>query len=362
MPPPASAQRQPLKRPRAAEASSSSSRRRARASATTTPAQAPLPPFRLEYGASGPPTSVALADFLQRHRGQITGVHIANKDAGDRLLERAEALIVAATTTKAATTTTPSQPLEICLHYSLKLQGGRGDESVRRLSGFLERAARLLGARNADGGSLTPDPNAPPRCSVLLVSGSGDPRRRPKGQLCTVEALERLAEARKKNPAPPSALPPLYVAFNPYFPDPQEREQEQQRLRRKLATGLVTGGVALQFGADANLLEKGLAFLRGEEDGDGGGNSGTTTTTILGSIFLPTKRFLAQMRFRPWRGVFLKEAGFLESVEEAERCCAATLRVYRAFGVVPLVETAVEVEEEKQTGLGAVEELLRLGG
>lgn len=90
-----------------------------------------------------------------------------------------------------------------------------------------------------------------------------------------------------------------------------------------------------------------------------------SSKTILGSIFLPTKRFLAQMRFRPWRGVFLKENGFLESVESAERCCAATLGVYRKFGVTPLVETALEVEEANvgasKPGLGAAEALLRRG-
>jgi hypothetical protein len=46
------------------------------------------------------------------------------------------------------------------------------------------------------------------------------------------------------------------------------------------------------------------------------------------------------MRFRPWHGVFLGRE-YLASVGAAERATAALLRVYRAHGAVPLVETAV---------------------
>lgn len=38
---------------------------------------------------------------------------------------------------------------------------------------------------------------------------------------------------------------------------------------------------------------------------------------LLGSVLLPTPRLLAQMRFRPWNGVFLSEQ-YLSGVPEAE--------------------------------------------
>jgi len=355
----------------------------AAASAPAAPsAAAPLAPYRVEYGAAGPPSSAALASFLSRHRGRIAAVHVANKDAGDRLLERAEALLSALGGPAAAAAAAPppsSFATEVCLHYSLKLQGGRGDEAVRRLSAFLERAARLGGGGGdgAGGGSAAATTTNPRCCcSVLLVSGSGDPSRRPKGQLCAAEALERLAAERASKAAagggePPPPLPRLYVAFNPYFPDPRDRERERARLRRKLDTGLVTGGVALQFGADPELLAEGLAFLR-----QAAAAAGTAAAaTLVGSVFLPTKRFLAQMRFRPWRGVFLSEegsGGFLDSTESAERRVAAVLRVYARWGVVPLVETALAVDDDeeeggehekaKQNSLAAAEALLRRGG
>jgi hypothetical protein len=46
-----------------------------------------------------------------------------------------------------------------------------------------------------------------------------------------------------------AAWPPIYVAFNPYLPDAPDREKEEQRLRDKLATGLVAG-VYLQVGGE----------------------------------------------------------------------------------------------------------------
>jgi len=440
-----------LKRPRRAAASpppASRARRRARNAAPPPPAAAepsaaaaaappPLPPYRLEFSASDPP-SAALAPFLARHRGRIGGVHVANKDKADRLLERGAALArallapppppadeaaTAPPPTAAATALAPPLPTRpsaavaaappaardddqddddgcpVCLHYSLKLQG-RGDDAVRRLAAFLRAAARQ-------------------RCSVLLVSGGGRPQARPKGQLSTVEVLERLAAhleregrgaaaaaaggetaprargasraaaapaaaaaaAAAATSAPPAAphLPPLYVAFNPYFPDPHDRRAERDRLRAKLATGLVTGGVALQFGGDAGLADAALAFLRRP---DVLGPRGR----VLGSVFVPTKRFLAQMRFRPWYGVFLgggggggggraetgeagaggrdervdgkkDEGGFLSSVEAAERATAALLRQYRAHGATPLVETAAGDDDS----LGRAEALLMRG-
>jgi len=62
----------------------------------------------------------------------------------------------------------------------------------------------------------------------------------------------------------PKGLPLLHCAFNPYLVDEKQREQEYNRLRSKLETG-VCSGVWLQIGSDLKLLEKGLAFIRSLE-------------------------------------------------------------------------------------------------
>ncbi len=38
---------------------------------------------------------------------------------------------------------------------------------------------------------------------------------------------------------------------------------------------------------------------------------------MLGSLLIPSKRLLAQMKFRPWKGVFLSEE-YLSDVEAAD--------------------------------------------
>lgn len=71
-----------------------------------------------------------------------------------------------------------------------------------------------------------------------------------------------------------------------------------------------------QVGTDLEALERGLqhiASLRAKierEPGSRGGISAAPPSPrpallVLGSVLVPSKKLLAQMRFRPWGGVFL---------------------------------------------------------
>lgn len=59
----------------------------------------------------------------------------------------------------------------------------------------------------------------------------------------------------------------------------------------------------------------------------------------------PSCRLLAQMRFRPWVGVFLSER-YLGSVDAAEAITREVVGLYAEYGVAVLVESAVRTEEE----------------
>ena len=50
---------------------------------------------------------------------------------------------------------------------------------------------------------------------------------------------------------------------------------------------------------------------------------------------------MAQQRFRPWNGVFLSER-YLHDVDAALSVTREMLAIYREFGVIPLVESAVK--------------------
>merc|ERR1711935_1212667 len=58
---------------------------------------------------------------------------------------------------------------------------------------------------------------------------------------------------------------------------------------------------------------------------------------IAGSLFLPTKKLIAQQKFRPWNGVFLCPL-FLNGAEEATAIVSEMIQVYNANNVEMLWE------------------------
>ncbi|GFH12400.1 uncharacterized protein HaLaN_08080, partial [Haematococcus lacustris] len=148
---------------------------------------------------------------------------------------------------------------------------------------------------------------------------------------------------------------------------------ERQRLRSKLETGLVAG-VYVQIGSDLARLQSGLAFLRAAAielrlrltpavpqsdplpiagsaavaaQGLSHSGPGKGELQLLGSVLLPSRKLLAQMRFRPWSGVLLSEE-YLGSVEAAEAITREVVRTYAAHGVTPLIESSVRSASELQ--------------
>jgi hypothetical protein len=210
----------------------------------------------------------------------------------------------------------------VCVHYSVNANYHGGPEAgFAALTAFCRQLAAL------------------PRCSLLLVSGGG-----PRKRLDSLRALELAASS----PDWRSLRLPLAVAFNPFFPDAERRAQERERLRGKLlaARGRVSA-VYLQAGSDVRRLQEGLVFLRrllDEVEGHGDGLAGVCQAAdeeqpgssarpsppapkrqrrhqqqgdeqerggrvqVFGSVFVPSRKLLAAMRFRPWGGVFLRQA------------------------------------------------------
>lgn len=166
---------------------------------------------------------------------------------------------------------------------------------------------------------------------ILLVSGGGKKRK-----LETVSALGMLASNVHK-PATP-----ISVAFNPYLPDPAQMEQERHRLRQKLLSGLVSS-VYLQIGSDTDRLQQGLQYI--QELVEDVCKDNRAKPGVLGSVLLPSRRLLAQMKFRPWNGVFLSDE-YLSSVEAADKLTRQLLSLYAAHNVVPLIESAVKSEQD----------------
>ena len=182
--------------------------------------------------------------------------------------------------------------------------------------------------------------------SILVVSGAGN-----KKLLDSVETVRRAAAT-----APPPL--PLGVAFNPHIGgaldphgDETHREAEWARLRAKLASGAVSQ-VWIAFGADTAALRHSLERLRKELGGM------AAPPQLLGSLFVPSKAWIAKMRFRCWTGTFLgdkdAEGGYLSSVAAATAVTKETLELFVEYGVEPVIESSVRTAKEMEEAIATL--------
>ncbi len=158
---------------------------------------------------------------------------------------------------------------------------------------------------------------------ILLVSGS----QKRKG-LDSLSALQEISSSGKHKEAR------FGVAFNPYLPA-DEMMLERKRLQQKVETGLVST-VYLQFGTDLKKLKTEITALV---------SNSRHQFKIVGSVFIPSRQFLAQFRFRPWRGVFCSEK-YLNDIEYAMTFTQNLFRAYADLNIEPLVETALRKDSD----------------
>mmetsp|Transcript_6610 Transcript_6610/g.7223 ORF Transcript_6610/g.7223 Transcript_6610/m.7223 type:complete len:971 (+) Transcript_6610:41-2953(+) len=236
----------------------------------------------------------------------------------------------------------------VCAHYSAKYNKSRiKDGAFLSFEDFRNCMKKMDGIDNNN--------------EILIITGSG-----PKGRFNSVSALQNLAAAgSKKNDmfsstksatgAKTTTTTKIAVAYNPFFTLTEEATEERRRLNQKLATDQVKK-IYFQFGTDLEKLRKSLDWLCELRDNNND-NSKTTTHnfTICGSIFLPTKKLIAQQKFRPWNGVFLNEE-FLESEESARGIVIEMMRLYESYGCEILIE-APGIRNEKDMAI--VESLLK---
>ena len=216
--------------------------------------------------------------------------------------------------------------LSICAHYSMKYNKSRKMDGA-----FLQLKDYVINMND-----LSKDSGDNVENEILFISGSG-----PKGKLCSLTALQRL----QKDTSNKSQLK-LAVAFNPFFPNKQEYEEEILRLKQKVDTGIVSK-VYLQFGTDLERLSSALKMLTELQS--------SNRFTICGSIFLPTKKLIAQQKFRPWNGVYLNDE-FLSSETGARKIVLQMMRLYEECSAEILIE-APGLRNEK--GMRILESLLK---
>ncbi len=256
--------------------------------------------------------------FLSNHG--ITSFNLVNKSRQDTMIEWVECI----------RNELPS--CSICAHYSLKynkssLRKGRDEDSYKMFTSFIQSSPIVM---NHKGGELDN------MSEVLLISGSGE-----KAKLDPIAMLQRL---QKDDDVTTKAT--IAVAYNPFFSLEKDQITERDRLLQKLQTNQVNK-IYLQFGTDLQKLQSTLKWLSSSE-------IQYHNISISGSIFLPTKKLIAQQKFRPWNGVFLSEE-FLSSEDNAYQIVLRMMKLYKEYGCEILFE-APGVRNERDMAL--VENLL----
>ena len=165
---------------------------------------------------------------------------------------------------------------------------------------------------------------------ILLVSGS-----RKRNEFEVLDILDKLKSDLSKNIK-------FGVAFNPYFLEYKDCKIERCRLIDKLNSYFVNS-IWLQFGSEINQLSKEINFLNNKII-----NSQQFTDNqinIYGSLFIPSKQFLARFKFRPWRGVYLSNK-YLNSLDESIIITKKIIDFYLNNTIIPLVETELSTEKQ----------------
>ena len=152
---------------------------------------------------------------------------------------------------------------------------------------------------------------------ILLVSGSNK-----KKNFDVINVLENL---KKEN----NLQVKLGIAYNPYLNKYFNNSSERNRFELKFSTGLVNS-VWLQFGTDISLLRKEVNYLKNKIK--------DKNIYLFGSIFIPSKQFIARFKFRPWREVYISEK-YLYSLENFEIFSKDLIEFYDENNIIPVIET-----------------------
>lgn len=128
---------------------------------------------------------------------------------------------------------------------------------------------------------------------VLLISGV------PKPKYNSLQVLQYLASIYNSQ-----NLPHIAVAYNPFLKG-IDLEKENLNIQNKIQTGIITS-VYLQIGINIPIIQKAVQDLRNLQ----------SNLNIYLSLINPSPIRLNQLKYRPWKGVYLTEE-YLASTETA---------------------------------------------
>jgi len=152
---------------------------------------------------------------------------------------------------------------------------------------------------------------------ILLVSGSNK-----KKNFDSIDVLSYLQKEKNLKVK-------LGIAYNPYLKKYYNISSERERLERKISTGLINS-IWLQYGTDIKVLQNEVTYLKKIVKDE--------KLNLFGSLFIPSKQFIARFKFRPWKEVYISEK-FFYSLDKFFDFTRDLVSFYKNNDITPVIES-----------------------
>jgi len=199
------------------------------------------------------------------------------------------------------------QEFNVTYHYSLYHQYSQNKEkSYRDLLNFLKNS---YSNKNYE---------------ILLVSGSNK-----KKNFDSIDVLAYLKKEKNLNVK-------LGIAYNPYLKKYFNISSERERFERKISTGLINS-IWFQYGTDIKVLQNELIYLNKIAKDE--------KLNLFGSLFVPSKQFIARFKFRPWKEVYISEK-CLFALDNFFDFTSDLVSFYKNNNITPVIESDFSSSEK----------------
>ncbi len=159
---------------------------------------------------------------------------------------------------------------------------------------------------------------------ILLVSGSNK-----KKNFDSVDVLSYLKKEKNLKIK-------LGIAYNPYLEKYYNISSERERFERKISTGLINS-IWFQYGTDIKVLQNEVTYLKNIAKDE--------KLNLFGSLFIPSKQFIARFKFRPWKEVYISEK-FLYTLDNFFDFTNDLVSFYKINNITPVIESDFSTSEK----------------
>ena len=111
---------------------------------------------------------------------------------------------------------------------------------------------------------------------------------------------------------------------------------ERERFERKISTGLINS-IWFQYGTDIKVLQNEVTYLKNIAKDE--------NLNLFGSLFIPSKQFIAQFKFRPWKEVYISQK-YLYDLDDFFDFTIDLVRFYKNNNITPVIESDFSTSEK----------------